>query len=242
MEQAAGRSGLNHRTIEQLFRLGQTAPRSFPTPKADQLLVKVSPTTPSPQSTSQASKPVSSPSVNSEEANALKLRLSALEKRVSRLDSQVSRLDSQQEDFLARLESLDVQQEIFTAKLEQLDGPKRSPKSRPIQITLESIPSLNPPLPEISATLPETPLPVPVAPMGGNSLNNYQVANAISLGLRTHPDTGYRNWLYMRYQSMIRKLRSGADPVSAARLSRIELEHVKSVLVKGGVNPQEAGL
>ena len=266
-EQAAGRSKLSGRTIEQIFNMGRSVPRPL-IPSRDQTLVKAPVTTPVVEV-----KPPSVVPPNNSETVALEQRIAELERKVLKLDNKVASLDGQQAEFLARLEQLDVQQDVFLAKVEQLSLPTSSPKRRP-PITLaldlpEPTPIFTPepvkpsvkraaktlttrlPQPPIAAKTPfirtseVKPLAVPsvIPPMGGeNTLNNHQVANAISMGLLKHPDTPYGNWLHRRYQSMIRRLRGGADPISAAKQSNIKLVHVSSVLRQGGVDPAEAGL
>jgi hypothetical protein len=75
-----------------------------------------------------------------------------------------------------------------------------------------------------------------------DSLDSYQLANAIARGLITHPDTPYRSRLYLRYQTMIRSLRAGSTPTQAAQQSNLQLAHVKLVLENAGVSPEAAGL
>lgn len=75
-----------------------------------------------------------------------------------------------------------------------------------------------------------------------DSLDSYQLANAIARGLITHPDTPYSSRLYLRYQTMIRSLRTGSTLIQAAQHSNLQLAHVKLVLENAGVSPEAAGL
>jgi hypothetical protein len=107
-----------------------------------------------------------------------------------------------------------------------------NPKYRPIQLSIQT--SDNPS--EDSDTESE------VSGQSGERLSNHKIANAISNSLLTHPDTPYQGWLYRHFQSFIRKLRAGYEPISAVHASGLRVEEVKSVLEHVGVDPSEAGI
>ena len=99
-EQAAGRSKLSGRTIEQIFNMGRSVPRPL-IPSQDQTLVKAPVTNPVTTPVVEV-KPQPVTPQQDPETEALKQRIAELERKVLKLDTKVASLDGQQTEFLAR--------------------------------------------------------------------------------------------------------------------------------------------